>query len=289
MALAAPTGVAEADLGGRFRDLRVLHAGARFTVYSARVRRSGRRVAVKVPDGAAGSWLHDVLDAEGEVLTALGAHPHVITCYERVVLPDGRPALVLQHGARTLHDTGGSGEPSALPAAVAIGIKLAGALETAHRFGVLHCDVRPQHVLITATGEPALAGFDAAVRVDAVQPPPPLHRCTPHTAPELLEGAPPTTATDVYGLAATLYQLVAGHAAFREYEGESPASVIVRVMSGPVLPIAAPHVPLELSDLLTWGLAGNPADRPPSPAWIAEELGRIARREGWPRPRMVVR
>jgi hypothetical protein len=63
--------------------------------------------------------------------------------------------------------------------------------------------------------------------------------------------------------------------------------VIVRVLSNPVQPIKAPHVPLELSDLLTWCLAPAPVDRPPSPAWIAEELGRIARRQGWPRTRMI--
>jgi serine/threonine protein kinase len=116
----------------------------------------------------------------------------------------------------------------------------------------------------------------------------PLHRLTPHTAPELLEGNPPTAASDVYGLASTLYELVAGRAAFRAYVGESPASVIVRVLSNPVLPIVAPNVPLEVSDLLTWSMSPSPANRPPSPAWLAEELGRIERREGWPRTRMVI-
>jgi serine/threonine protein kinase len=104
----------------------------------------------------------------------------------------------------------------------------------------------------------------------------------------LLEGGLPTAASDVYGLASTLYELVAGRAAFRAYVGESPASVIVRVLSNPVLPIVAPNVPLEISDVLTWAMAPRPQDRPPTPAWLAEELGRIEGRQDWPRTRMVV-
>ena len=82
-----------------------------------------------------------------------------------------------------------------------------------------------------------------------------------------------------------MYELIAGRAAFREYAGESSAAVIVRVLSNPVRPITTPGVPLDVSDLLTWALSGDPARRPPSPAWIAEELGRIERRQGWPRTR----
>jgi serine/threonine-protein kinase PknK len=168
-----------------------------------------------------------------------------------------------------------------------IGVKLAGALETAHRSGVLHCDVRPRNILVTEWGEPVLAGFDEAVRIEAAARRAPLHQLTPHTAPELLEGKDPSTASDVYGLASTLYELVAGRAAFRTYVGESPAKVIVRVLSSQVQPIVAPNVPLEMSDLLTWALSSDPAQRPPSPAWLAEELGRIERRQGWPRTKMI--
>ncbi len=90
-----------------------------------------------------------------------------------------------------------------------------------------------------------LAGFDEAVPLGAATGYAPLHTTTAHTAPELLEGAAPTPASDVYGLASTLYELVAGRAAFREYAGESPATVIVRVLSNPVRPITTPGVPLE--------------------------------------------
>jgi serine/threonine protein kinase len=288
VALASKDWLAGTELGRRFSDVRLLRAGSRFTIYTARDADTKRRVAIKVPDESSGSWLHDILETEGRTLAALGSHPNLLTCYEQIRLDDGRPALLLEHCAGTLYDSLHSDEPMQLRDVVAIGIKLAGALETVHRFGVLHCDVRPRNVFVTEFGEPVLAGFDEAVEIAAAGGRPPLHHMTPHTAPELLEGNDPNTATDVYGLASTLYELVAGRAAFRAYVGESPASVIVRLLTSPVLPIVSPAVPLEMSDLLTWSLSPDPAKRPPAPSWIAEELGRIERRQGWPRTRMVV-
>lgn len=288
MALAPRDWLAGAELGDRFVGLRPLRSSSRFHLLEARDTAANRAVVVKLPHAASGTWLHDALVDEGRLLAALGGHPHILTCYERLTLPDGRPALVLEHCTGSLYDRLRRVDAMDLREVVAIGIKVAGALETAHRHGVVHCDVRPRTVLVSEWDEPVLAGFDEAVELSAAADRPPLHDLTPHTAPELLEGNAATTASDVYGLASTLYELVAGRAAFRAYLGESPASVIVRVLSSPVLPIVRPNVPLEISDLLTWSLSPQPSDRPPSPAWLAEELGRIEHRQGWPRTRVIV-
>lgn len=276
-----------AELGDRFADVQLLHAGSRFVIFEARDRSSERPVVVKLPERATGEWLHDVLRTEAAILAAVGSHPHVITLFQHLVLDDRRPALVLERCRGTVLQGQLDDDVLPLQDAVATGIKLAGALETVHRAGWLHCDVRPQNVLVTEWGEPVLSGFDEAVRADAALVRPPMHQLTAHTAPELLEGNEPTRASDVYGLASTLYELVAGRAAFRAYVGESPASVVVRVLSSNVKPIVGPHVPLEVSDLLTWAMAPSPSDRPPSPAWLAEELGRIQARQGWPRTHMI--
>jgi serine/threonine protein kinase len=274
------------ELGERFTDVRVRRSGERFDLVDAHDRSTDAPVVIKLPHEAGARWLPDALVEQGRLLLAVGAHPHILTCHQQLVLPDGRPALVLAACPSNLYDALHGIDAMQLRDAVAIGIKIAGALETVHRFGMLHCDVRPRTILLDAAGEPVLGGFDEAVRT-GVADRPPLHRLTPHTAPELLEGGSPSAATDVYGLASTLYELIAGRAAFRAYVGESPASVIVRVLSSPVLPIVDPFVPLEISDLLTWALSPRPQDRPPSPSWLAEELGRIEHRQNWPRTRMV--
>lgn len=287
MSVSARAWSAATELGSRFDDARVLRAGSHFAIYEGREVNTNRSVVVKVADELAAPWLHDVLEHEAAVLAAFGSHPHIITLYQRFELDDGRPALLLERCNGSLADALRGGGRLSLRSAVSTGIKLAGALETVHHAGILHCDVRPRNVLVTEWGEPVLAGFDESVRVESTMSRAPLHVTTPHTPLELLEGGEPTVRSDVYGLASTLYELVAGRAAFRAYTGESPATVIVRMLSGKVRPIVAPDVPLEVSDLLTWAMSAQPSDRPPGAAWVGEELARIERRQGWPRTRMI--
>ena len=280
--------VADDDLGNRFHHVRPLHHGARFTVYEAREADTNRLVAVKVPLRSGPEWLHEIIDHQVAVLAPISTHPHIISLYQRMELDDGRPALVLERCRGTLSDALQGGRRLPAREVAAIGIKLAGALETTHDVDVVHCNVNPGNVLLSEWGEPVLTGYDEAVRIGAGQSGrPALQVTTSHTAPELLQGLEAQVQTDVYGLAATLYELVAGRSAFRAYAGESPAAIIVRVLSGSVRPIVDPEIPLALSDLLTWAMAGRPNDRPPSPAWLAEELNRIEITQGWPRTRMI--
>jgi serine/threonine-protein kinase PknK len=286
MALASRHRAAIEALSALFENVRPVHRGARFPVFTARAAGSGHDVAVKVPNDSGNAWLNDVLNHEAEILAAIGPHPNVVALEKRIELGDGRSALVFPRACRTLADELNASEVLCLRDVVAAGIKLAGVLETVHAAGFVHCDVRPANVLVGPDGEPWLSGFDEAVECDADSPSA-LHVTTPHTAPELLEGKPATPATDVYGLASTLYELVAGRAAFRAYADESPARVIVRVLSGRVKPIVAAGIPLDMSDLLTWAMAGDPLKRPPTPAWLAEELRHIEHRQGWPRTTLI--
>ena len=173
---------------------------------------------------------------------------------------------------------------------VGLGIKVAGALETAHRAEILHRDVKPQNILITEFGEPALADFGVAMLQSSTQTTAGLFDFTTlHAAPELLEGGETSAATDVYELASSLYQLAAGRSAFRAYEGESPASVILRILRDPVQPLAAGLVPTELSDLLMYAMSKDKAARPRTAAEFAAELARIEADQGWVRTPFLVR
>jgi hypothetical protein len=173
--------------------------------------------------------------------------------------------------------------------AVSIGIKISGALETAHRAGILHRDVKPQNILLTGFGEPALSDFGVAMLQSSTQTTAGLFDFTTlHAAPELLEGGAISAATDVYELASTLYQLIAGESAFRAFEGESPASVILRILRDPVRPVIAEGVPIALSDLLIRGMSKEKEDRPQSAAEFARELAYIERERGWPATAIIV-
>ncbi len=278
----------EPPLCAGYADARLLDAVDGIARYGAIEQGTGRHVVLKVADAGAPAFVHDALAKEATILAALGAHPNIITIYQQIETRDGRPALVLQRClgafAELFHFV-----PTPLRHALELSAKLAGALETVHRGGVLHCGVRPQNLLLSDFAEPVLANFESAVfRSESDEPAPLLHDPTVHTAPELLLGDRATEATDVYGLAVTLFWLVTGHGPFRSYEGDSAAATSARVLCDTVTPLPAGTVPPDVTDLLQWGLARDPRARPPSPIWFAEELGRIEQRNGWARTPLVV-
>lgn len=279
---------------GRFegyREVVPVHVGLRSGVFHAREEGSNRPVALKVltVDGVTASGI-EAFARESAILAALSAHPNIVTLYRSYLLPDGRPVLVLERCSGSLADLLRAGKRPDPAQATSVAIKVAGALETAHRGGVLHRDVRPANILITEFGEPALADFGVArLRSSAPGPAELFEFPSVHVAPELVLGQNATAATDVYGLASSLYEMLAGQPPLDAFEGESPAATILRILRDPARPIIGDGVPIELSDLVLWGLAKDPAERPPSVMWFAEELGRIEAHNGWMRTRAMVR
>ncbi|HEX2904976.1 MAG TPA: serine/threonine-protein kinase [Jatrophihabitans sp.] len=261
--------------------------GSLSTVFRATELDTGRLVALKrlnVRDAARPAL--EAFQRESRALGALSSHPNIVTLFRSFTLPDGRPVLVLElcHGSLA--------ERSALPVSevVSLGIKLAGALETAHRAGILHRDVKPQNILITEFGEPALADFGVAMLQSATQTTTGLFDFTTlHVAPELLEGAPAAPSTDVYELASSMYQLLAGHSAFRAFTGESPASIILRILRDPVQPLTSAEIPVALSDLILAAMAKAQSDRPTTAMEFAHALLEIERQQGWPATTLPVR
>jgi hypothetical protein len=163
-------------------------------------------------------------------------------------------------------------------------LRVAGALETAHRAGFLHRDIKPANVLFTEFGEPALSDFGVAALQTATQgfagaSGPKLV----HAAPELLEANRLSAATDVYGLASTLYEALCGRAPFVAFEGEGAASVILRILRDPPPPLRVDGAPAALSALLERSLAKDPEQRPHSAHAFAQALHEIELSCGWPR------
>ena len=114
-------------------------------------------------------------------------------------------------------------------------MKICGALEAAHRAGTLHRDVKPGNILITDYGEPQLTDFGIARIAGGFQTSADAIAGSPgFTAPELLRGVRPTPASDVYGLGATLFCALTGHAAFERRSGEQVVAHFLRLTTQPV-------------------------------------------------------
>jgi serine/threonine-protein kinase PknK len=274
-----------------FSEVSEIGIGSLATVFRARETGTNRLVALKLLNVRDASLRAiESFERESIALGALSSHPNIVTLYRQFRTPDGRPVLVLELCRGAIAEQMRTGEGLPVQEAVSIAIKIAGALETAHRVQILHRDVKPQNILITEFGEPALADFGVAMLQSSTQTTAGLFDFTTlHAAPELLEGGATSAATDVYELASTLYQLIVGQSAFRAYEGESPASVILRILRDPVQPVITAGVPVRLSDLLIRAMSKDKDYRPPSAAEFAAELSEVEIAQGWPRTQFLIR
>ncbi|MDE3207088.1 MAG: serine/threonine protein kinase [Acidobacteriota bacterium] len=272
-----------------YADLREIGGGAFATVFKAVEVETGRPVALKILKvDTIHAQLLETFTHEIQALAAVSDHPNIVTLYRPSNTVDGRPVLVLELCRESLAQQMRTRGPIEAPDVTRIGIKIAGALETAHRNGFLHRDMKPQNILVTQFGEPALADFGvAALQASAQLTAGVFGFTTLHAAPEMLEGQHLSPATDIYGLASTMYQLLTGRAPFASYDNEAPASVILRILRDPVRPLRDENVPLELADLLEGALSKEPDGRPRSALAFAQMLQRIETAQGWPETTFV--
>lgn len=246
-----------------------LGTGATGTVHLARKAEwADRLVAVKrVPCAATGTAR--ALRHEAEVLAGLD-HPHIVRILDLVRDGDG-VAIAMQYAPggslAGLLDRRGRLSPGEV---VALAAPLADALASAHRRGLLHCDVKPANVLFTSDGEALLSDFGLARRV-AAPASGDLVGTAEYVDPEVVEGAAPDPRSDIYGLGAVCYELLAGHPPFG---GATPAAVLASALAGDPVPLAlsAPGAPPALAAAVERAMARRRVDRWPDATAFAGAL-----------------
>ena len=173
--------------------------------------------------------------------------------------------------------------------ATRLGVRLAGALECAHRVGTLHRDIKPANILLSDYGEAQLTDFGIA-RIEGG-----FETATgaftgslSYSSPEVLNGRPPTRQSDIYGLAAALFSIIAGRAAFERREGEEIIAQFLRITGQPIPDLRGHGVPDELCAVLERAMAKDPADRPASAEAFGRELQGVQRDAGMPVAEMAL-
>lgn len=221
-----------------------------------------RKVAVKVllPD-AVNRQLIENFRHEANVMAQLSSHPSIVTIFGAAVAPDGRPFLAMEYCPKPNLGVRYRRDRFSVPEVLTLGVQIAGAVETAHRAGILHRDIKPANILVTAYNRPALTDFGIAtssgVGDDA------SGMSIPWSPPEaFLEPPRSTPASDVFSLAATLSTLLAGRTPF-ELPGGSNTSVdlIARIQSGEIAPLARHDVPQRLEAVLASAMEPDPSRR----------------------------
>ena len=264
------------DLAGRVLDDRYeLHAllgeGTFGRVYRGLDRRLARAVAVKVikpwwSDDPA--WV-ERFEREAQLLARVN-DPGIVQIFDVGHAPEGLYYVAELIDGQSLAERLRSGALTPGEAA-RIGERLARALAHAHEQRVVHRDVKPANILLTADGRVKVSDFGVARLAEGSS-----HGAgataigTPrYMAPEQARGRETTPASDVYGVGVVLYEMLAGQPPFR---GEAAVDVAVRHLQDPPPPLPA-HVPPALAAVVLRALAKDPADRYPDGGALADALG----------------
>ncbi|MDV7355992.1 protein kinase [Rhodococcus oxybenzonivorans] len=249
-------------------------------VYRCRQDSLDRTVAVKVLTSELDSDNLDRFFREQRAMGRLTGHPHIVNVLHVGMTDSGRPFIVMPYNPQSsLQALIRREGPLSWRDALRLGVKMAGALETAHHFGILHRDVKPGNILLTEYNEPQLADFGIAHISGGFETATGIVTGSPaFTAPEVLTGRPPTPKSDIYGLGATLFCAVTGHAAFERRSGEALVAQFLRITTQPVPNLREEGIPDDLCALLERAMSANPDDRPSTAAEFGDELRQVQRR-----------
>ncbi|MDQ3590462.1 MAG: protein kinase, partial [Actinomycetota bacterium] len=272
-------------LGDRYTLLEVLGDGGMARVYLARDNVLDREVALKVLRDQYGydEALVERFRREARNAASLN-HPNIVQVYDQGRDDDGTYYIAMEYvPGGTLKDLMAKEGPLAPKEAAGIASRVAVALEVAHGRGIVHRDIKPQNVLLSASGEPKVADFGIARAASSktMTETNLILGTAAYMSPEQVKGEPVGPASDLYSLGVVLYEMLTGR---RPYEAEDPIATAMKHINDP-----APHpreanpaVPEDVDALVVRLLAKAPEDRYASAAELAEDLRRV--RDGLPPP-----
>lgn len=265
-----------------FTDANEVGRGGGGVVYRCHQTSLGRTVAIKVLASHLDDDDRERFLREGYAMGALSGHPNIVNILQVGMTEQNRPFIVMPYHARgSLADQVRREGRIPWPDVLRIGVKLCGALETAHRTGTLHRDIKPGNVLVNDYGDPQLSDFGTARIVGGYKTITGFFTGTlSYTAPEVLTGKPPTVEADVYSLGATLYALIAGQAAHERHTGEELIAHYLRITSQPVPDLRDRGIPTDVCATIEKSMSLDPADRFGTAADFGRALQEAQRHNG---------
>lgn len=260
-------------LNNRYRLLSQIASGGMAVVYKAHDTVLNRVVAVKILREmfADDTNFRSRFQTEAQSAANL-THPNIVTVYD--FGQDGaRTYIVMEYvEGRDLKSVIRAEAPLPLDRALDLFVQACAGLGYAHRAGLVHCDVKPQNMLVTNDGHLKVTDFGIARAISQIVP-----RDvetvwgTPHYfSPEQATGDTPTPASDVYSLGVVLYEMLSGRLPF---EGDSHTDLAMAHLRDEPPPLTAlnPTVPIQIEQIINKVMAKEPSNR----YRTADQLGRI--------------
>jgi serine/threonine-protein kinase len=278
---------------GRYKVQELVGTGGLGAVYKAFDSALGRSVAVKVLHRhiAYVASSRTRIEQEGRTLAGL-SHPHICPVFD-VGTHDDVSYLVMEHLVGETLAERLAREVLTTDEALRYAIEIADALDAAHRRGIVHRDVKPANVMLTADGAKLLdfglaKGYTAAPDRDRVQRTPAQGRASALTtdgpalgtpqymSPEQIRGIEVDARADLFAFGAVLFEMLTGTRAFT---GNTPAELATAITTRtpPRVSSVRPSVPAALDRLVERCLARQPEDRWATAGDVRQELATIQR------------
>lgn len=266
---------------GRYEVVTEIGRGGMGRVLAARDPALGRDVAIKVvTEAGTDAALIASLWEEARITSRL-QHPNIIPIYDVGNLPGGELFFVMKRVEGTsLRQS----PPLPMARRLAIFAAVCAGMAYAHQQGVVHGDLKPDNVLISADGEILIVDWGMAQRVGA---PTALGGTPGYMSPEQANGAPVDPRMDVWSLGALLYELLTDQPA---WPGSTPYSLVLVPMQAPPPDprVIAPNVPEALAMICAKALENLPDARYANAGDLGEALARFqdnaarrAQADGW--------
>jgi len=241
----------------RFEILGILGKGAQGIVYRARDPELNREVAIKsVPLRHEAGDLDDLLH-EARTVSQL-QHAHIVSIYD--VGQDGRqPYLVLEFiDGETLQQA--LRKPLPLADALRIMRAVLSGVAAAHERGIIHCDLKPANIMLSAEGSAKVADFGLATLAEHAEEDGQLAGTPQYMAPEYIETRQRQTVSDVFSLGLIFYQLLTGRLAV---DGEDVYQLLYAIAHQPIDPPSRhnPKIDERLDALIMKALEKDPRAR----------------------------
>lgn len=256
--------------------------GGAGVVYRSYQTSLGRWVAVKVLASGIDVNNRERFLREGLAMGKLAGHPNIANILHVGVTDSGQPYIVMTyHAAGSLAQRIHRSGRVAWPEALRIGVKLCGALETAHRAGTLHRDIKPANVMLNDYGEPQLSDFGIARITGGYETATGFFTGTiAYTAPDVLAGSPSTVQSDVYSLGATIYALISGAEPYDRKSGEELIAHYLRITSTQLPDMRGEGIPPDVCAVIEKAMARVPEKRYSSAEEFGHELRQAQRHNG---------
>jgi serine/threonine-protein kinase len=265
-------------IDGRYELLAGVGRGGMARVWRATDQRLGRDVAVKLlAADSLDERARQRFDLEARTAAAL-SHPNIVAVHDVGVTAAGVPYLVMELAeGDTLAEVIGRG-PLSWVDIVAVSVQVCDALRAAHAAGVVHRDVKPGNIVLTADGVVKVCDFGIAAFARGDDPVIEAGRVlgtAQFMAPEQAHGDSVDHRADLYALGCVIYAMATGHPPFT---GNNSASVAWRHVHQPVIPLRVRRrgTPPALDTIVGRLLAKDPSDRPASAAEVKASLESVA-------------